>query len=378
MAHDLIVFGEDWGAHPSSTQHLIRAMLPERRIIWVNSLGLRAPRFTGKDGVRLLRKFGSLVSSTFGLSEPRPEDGLRKPDVIISPAAIPLPGNPAAAAVTRRMVARQVRQAMAGLGMKRPVVWSSLPTSEPLVGAFDERALVFYAGDDFSALDGVDHEPVVALEQRLVEKAQLVLAASPEIAGRFPESKTMIVPHGVDIDLFARPQPRPDDLPDGRGIVGFYGSLSGWIDVELMIKAAKALPAVNFVFIGPVNTDTQGLEALPNVFLLGPKPHEKLPAYVQHFRVAMLPFRDTPQIRACNPLKLREYLASGVAIASTDFPALEPYRSLIHVGTTPASFVEAIRQALQDQGRKTLRQRAVANETWQRRAEDLAAVIDLL
>ncbi len=48
MAHDLIVFGEDWGAHPSSTQHLIRAMIPERRVIWVNSLGLRAPRLTAR------------------------------------------------------------------------------------------------------------------------------------------------------------------------------------------------------------------------------------------------------------------------------------------------------------------------------------------
>ncbi len=378
MAHDLIVFGEDWGAHPSSTQHLIRAMLPERRIIWVNSLGLRAPRISRKDGARLVRKLGTLVSSTIGFGEAQAAESGRKPDVIISPAAIPLPGNPAAAAMTRHLVTRQVRHAMAKLAMKNPVVWSSLPTSEPLVGAFDERALVFYAGDDFSALEGVDHSPVVALEKRLVEKAQLVLAASPEIAQRFPESKTMIVPHGVDIDLFSQPRARPDDLPEGRPIVGFYGNFSGWIDTELLIKAALMMPAVNFVFIGPVNTETRCLEALPNVFMLGEKAHGQLPGYVQHFQVAMLPFRDTPQIRACNPLKLREYLASGVAIASTEFPALEPYRSLIHIGNSPASFVEALRHALADKGRSNLRQRAVQNETWNRRAEDLAAVIDLL
>lgn len=378
MAHDLIVFGEDWGAHPSSTQHLIRAMIPDRRVIWVNSLGLRAPRLTRKDGARLIRKLGSLVSSTLGLNEPEAAPEGRQPDIIISPAAIPLPGNPTAAAMTRTMVARQVRNAMKTLGMRRPVVWSSLPTSEPLAGAFEERALVFYAGDDFSALEGVDHDPVMALERRLASKAQLVLAASPEIAQRFPEGKTMIVPHGVDIDLFAKPQPRPADLPEGKPIVGFYGSLSGWIDIELLIKTARSMPGTNFVFIGPINTDIQSLDVMPNVFMLGPKPHHLLPGYVQHFKVAMLPFRDTPQIRACNPLKLREYMASGVAIAATDFPALDPYRSLIHVGTSPASFIEAIRTALADGNRRSLRQRAVANETWHRRAEDLAAVIDLL
>jgi glycosyltransferase involved in cell wall biosynthesis len=378
MAHDLIVFGEDWGAHPSSTQHLIRAMIPDRRVIWVNSLGLRAPRLTRKDGARLVRKLGSLVSATLGLNAPEATLEGRQPDIIISPAAIPLPGNRTAAALTLTMVARQVRHAMKRLGMRRPVVWSSLPTSEPLAGAFEERALVFYAGDDFSALDGVDHDPVMALERRLANKAQLVLAASPEIAQRFPEGKTMIVPHGVDIDLFAKPQPRPADLPEGKPIVGFYGSLSGWIDIELLIKTARTMPGTNFVFIGPINTDIQSLDVMPNVFMLGPKPHHLLPGYVQHFKVAMLPFRDTPQIRACNPLKLREYMASGVAIAATDFPALDPYRSLIHVGTSPASFIEAIRTALADGNRRSLRQRAVANETWHRRAEDLAAVIDLL
>lgn len=377
MAHDLIVFGEDWGAHPSSTQHLIRAMLPERRIIWVNSLGLRAPRITAKDGARLMRKLGSLVSSSLGFAGPPAGDGRRQPDIVISPAAVPLPGNPAAARLTRHLVARQVRHAMASLGMRRPVVWSSLPTSEPLLGAFDERAVVFYAGDDFSALDGVDHDPVVAMEQKLVAKAQLVLAASAEIAGRFPAGKTMIVPHGVDIDLFSRAQPRPRDLPEGRPIAGFYGSLSGWIDIDLLVRSALALPEMNFVFIGPINAEIKRLDSLPNVFMLGPKPHHQLPGYVQHFQVAMLPFRDTPQIRACNPLKLREYLASGTPIASTDFPALAPYPGLVHVGSTPETFVQALRKAVADTGRSKLRQRAVANETWQRRAEDLGAVIDL-
>ena len=32
---DLIVFGEDWGAHPSSTQHLIRHLAPGRRVVEV-------------------------------------------------------------------------------------------------------------------------------------------------------------------------------------------------------------------------------------------------------------------------------------------------------------------------------------------------------
>jgi glycosyltransferase involved in cell wall biosynthesis len=379
MSHDMIVFGEDWGAHPSSTQHLIRQFLPDRRVIWVNSLGLRAPRLDMRDGARMLRKLTDLAGRHLSATMPAPNDeNAVAPDEIIAPAAVPLPGNATAAHLTRTFVARQVNAAMNRLGMKRPILWTSLPTAEPLVGAFGERAVVYYAGDDFGALEGVDHKAVLALEERLVDRAELILAASPEIAQRFPAERTMVAPHGVDVAHFSRRRAMPADMHIGRPVVGFYGSISGWIDIELIARAARALPKVQFVMIGQVSTDIGLLEKLENVHFLGPKRHQELPAYVQHFDVAMLPFRDTPQIRACNPLKLREYLASGAAVASTDFPALEPYRALIHVGQDADGFIAAIEMALKDKARMALRQRAVQNETWSRRAEDIAAVIDLL
>ena len=40
-AAPMIVFGEDWGAHPSSTQHLMTRLAGDRDILWVNSIGLR-------------------------------------------------------------------------------------------------------------------------------------------------------------------------------------------------------------------------------------------------------------------------------------------------------------------------------------------------
>ena len=64
QTHDLIVFGEDWGAHPSSTQHLIRQFLGSRKVIWVNSLGLRTPKLNLEDGRRAMRKLADLARRT--------------------------------------------------------------------------------------------------------------------------------------------------------------------------------------------------------------------------------------------------------------------------------------------------------------------------
>ncbi len=38
---DLIVFGEDFGGLPSSTQHIVARLSKTRRVIWINSIGLR-------------------------------------------------------------------------------------------------------------------------------------------------------------------------------------------------------------------------------------------------------------------------------------------------------------------------------------------------
>ena len=56
MARDLIVLAEDWGGLPTSTQHIIRNLPGKRRILWVNSVGLRRPRLTRHDISRLVTK----------------------------------------------------------------------------------------------------------------------------------------------------------------------------------------------------------------------------------------------------------------------------------------------------------------------------------
>ncbi len=46
---DIVVFGEDFGGLPSSTQHIVKRLATSHRILWVNSIGLRQPRLTAKD-----------------------------------------------------------------------------------------------------------------------------------------------------------------------------------------------------------------------------------------------------------------------------------------------------------------------------------------
>lgn len=373
--HDLIVFGEDWGRHPSSTQHLIARLPQDWQVCWVNSIGLRRPRLSLRDLKRLATKVMALMRSSN-----RDDGQVPRPDHIHvhAPMAVPWPASQAAQSLNRRLLARQCRRWLHEDGLHRPIFWASLPTGVVALGTLGERAVVYYCGDDFSSLAGVDHAPVMAMEQQLVDRADLIIAASEHLARRFPQNKTLYLPHGVDFELFATPAARPDDLPESGPIAGFYGSIADWVDVSMLADAAKERPNWHFVLIGSVETDISELEGLPNLHFLGKRPHHDLPGYVQHFHASLLPFRDTDQIRHCNPLKLREYLAAGSPIVSTRFPAMEPYAHLLTVIEPGSRLAPALDTARADSARNAIRRDAVRNEGWDNRADEIRAALERL
>lgn len=372
MPADLVVFGEDWGSHPSSTQHLIKRLRAQRQVLWVNSIGLRRPRLSLHDAKRVWNKLRGMMATPALVSETANMS-------VISPRAIPMPVSRLARRLNRGLIAQSVGERMRALSISRPILWTSLPSAVDALGTLGERAVVYYCGDDFGALDGVDHARVLEMEAELVHLADMILVPSESLLQKFPQAKTHLVPHGADIAAFQSPSTVPADLPMGKPVAGFYGSLSPWVDVPLLREIALRLPSWNFVFIGPEKTDLAPLRALSNVHFLGEKPHEQLPAYVQNWQVSLLPFVNNAQIQACNPLKLREYLAVGKPVVSIDFPALNGYRDLVSVARNADDFVSAIVRAGSEDVRKpAMRRERVRNESWEKRAEDVDWLLERL
>lgn len=380
---DMIIFAEDWGGHPSSSQHLARHIAESWNILWVNSIGLRRPRLNARDMGRLVRKLGAVVRPSKPETVVAETEKVVVPEkmTVVSPIALPFPGLGPQMRINRALLKWRLGEKMAEIGMTKPILWTSFPTALPAVGHLGERAVVYYCCDDFGALEGVDHAPVMAMERALAKKCDLVFVSNMRLAERFPPDRTIYLPHGADVSLFTAPAPAPADLPTDGPVAGFYGSFADWLDKDLLRQAAQALPHWRFVFIGDVKTDDSKLRDLPNVTFLGPRPHHALPGYAQNWTASLIPFLPTPQILASNPLKLREYLAAGAPIVSTPFPALEPYREHISVAEGADAFIAALRRAetdVHDAAARQARQARVAAETWAARAEEARQALESL
>jgi len=380
---DLIVFGEDWGGQPSSTQQLIKHLARNRKVVWINSIGLRQPQFCKQDIKRLWQKISAAMASVMSNKQQQTvNDNHNHYDnnfVVINPTTMPAPR----AAITRylaaQLLAYQIRQVLNTSRLHQPVLWISLPTAVDIVGKLGESAVVYYCCDDFNSLEGVDHHTVSQREQQLANCADLILATSDLLHAKFSNKPVVTVEHGVDFKLFSQPSQRASDLPTNNNpTAGYYGSIASWLDLELLQQTIAQLPNWNFVFIGKITVDVSVLRQYSNVYFIDNKPHHLLPSYSQHWTASLLPFKINDQILACNPFKLREYLAAGRPIISTNFPALLSYQPLIDVVNNSQQMVAALQRARCHDQIDPRKRQAVINHTWQDRANQVAKLVDNL
>ena len=217
--------------------------------------------------------------------------------------------------------------------------------------------------DDWSApaLGGEWYRPDD--EDTLVGLADVLVASAPDLVGslgRFGRTVALI-PNGVNAQVFGgEPGPAPSDFPPAGGpVLGYHGSLYGdWFDWAALGRLAEQMPAARMVLIG----DDKGHPPLPpNVRFLGLKPHHQLLDYVARFDVGMVPFVVSEVTHAVSPLKVYEYLASGVPVAAP------PLRSLAGLdGVFPDDdLVMAVARALD--GPRPDRRQALADHSWSAR-----------
>jgi glycosyltransferase involved in cell wall biosynthesis len=365
---DILCFSHDWTGDPLSKTHIMRLLARENRVLWINSIGYRTPSVASKSD--LGRAFKKLKAATTPIRE------VEKNIFVFNPIAMPLYGK-IAQVMNQRLLQFQVRKAMRKLRFKRPLNWVFNPAAAVIAGKLGEEQLIYYCVDEYSAFSGVSVERMSALEEILLRRADLVIVSADKLfASRARVNhNTILVRHGVDYDHFRKALDPATAVPGEianlpRPVIGFFGLIADWVDVELMCHTAKHFSSGSLVLLGKETTDVSELRKLPNVHLFGRKPYEQLPNYAKGFDVALNPFRINTLTLNANPLKVREYLAAGLPVVATPIPEVEVLGQC-HIAGTPERFVREIELALEDPGPSLARSLIIRNESWQSRLEEI-------
>jgi len=375
----LIVFADDWGRHPSSSQHLIRELLPHYPTLWVNTVGTRLPKLTLTD---LQRGYG-VLASWLGTRDqawsPNHPLGLQ----LVAPKMYPGFRNRLQRWFNRAQIVRAVRkQRMAGY---RAVVITTLPTTADLAGELGADRWVYYCVDDYSKWPGADHQVMQRMERELVAKTDAIAPVSEFLRSRLktlaPDTDTKIIEHGVDTALWASPNIKtklPEIWPDDRKPISlFWGLLDERMDID-WVRALAGDQSCEIVMAGPqapACSESLGFWCK----LTGPAPMTDLPAYAAASQVLIMPYIDAPVTRAMQPLKLKEYLATMKPVVVRDLPSTRPWADCCDLASDEESFVRLVRERAQTgipDAQRVARQRRLVTESWTAKAAQLAELIN--
>lgn len=268
-----------------------------------------------------------------------------------------------------------LRRKMAAEGFAEPeLLWIDHLTFEGLVDRVRARRSIYRMADDPELFP--DPYPPRLLQRlpRLLDRVDLVVATARRLVDRARERRggqgVIYVPNGVDYDHFAGEHAEPADLagiPRPRAL--YVGSLEPWFDTETVVAAARAHPTYRFIIIGPKRIDIGALRGLHNVEILGPRPYDIIPAYMAHADVGVIPFRPSESIQAAHPIKVYEYLATGLPVVATDWEELAAMDAPIRRTASAEEFASAVEAAVQDPGDPAPRRAFARANAWSARFE---------
>lgn len=244
--------------------------------------------------------------------------------------------------------------------------------------------------------------PLGRIRDELVSKASALVTPLPSIVPEdVPGRKVHRVHWGANVERF-----RPDvarkrlPIPDRARVVVFSGSFRPWHGADLLVRAAARVlprdPEAFFLFVGAGSrwqetrllAQKLGIEGA--VLFTGSVAYDEMPSYLRTAKVGVAPYQPSRLGQMTlgfywSPLKIFEYMATGLPVVCLDVPPLadvvRPEREglLVAEGDEEA-LAAAIARLLSDPARarsmgEAGRERVVAHFSWQRHCERLESIL---
>jgi len=214
--------------------------------------------------------------------------------------------------------------------------------------------------------------------------------------GLLPGGRDCIVAHDAS-DVPVRRPAAASRAQGARPRVGYVGNLYQGRGIELLIDVARRMPDVQFDIVGGSEQDIRRWQSTgpsANVVFHGFHPPSRLAEFYGEFDAVVMPHSREGVVGATggsdisrwtSPMKMFEYMASGVPLVASDLPVLQEVlrhgqNAVIARSDDPADWMEKIRGLLADPALRVSLARAAQDDlvrsyTWDARARH---VVNLL
>lgn len=274
-------------------------------------------------------------------------------------------------------LARAVVRAASRLGMAEPLLWVNDPFGAEVLRRTRWTAL-YDITDDWLLADRLPQEVARVVEQEsfLMQACREVVVCSSQLQrDKGTWRPVHLVPNAVDVRAYRQVRARPVDLPKGP-VAMYVGTLHrDRLDVDLCERIAHRISGTGtLVFVGPVALDGSDRRRLEEAgaILLGARPSEDVPAYLQNAAVLTVPHVLTPFTESLDPIKAYEYQAAGRPVVSTSVPGFrDAVTGAVRIADA-GKFPDAVKQLIQENPASNLSPEV---PDWSERVRDFLAIL---
>ena len=369
-----IVFGEDYDRHPHALEHLMKPLFPSNQVLWVETIGLRSPRLTLYDLKRILEKIKNWINLSRKTNKTK---SYQENFSISSPFMIPFTQYQLIRKFNKWSVLRNVQKHLKLKNIKNPITITSVPNSCDFVGSFLEKFIIYYCVDEFSLWPGLNESLVKNFEEKLISNSNLLIVTSESLANvkKIDNKTTAIINHGVDFDHF--------DIGENKVInanlkLCYFGLFDERSDQKIFCSIAENIKNCEIHIFGDVVCDIKKMKSYQNIIFHGKINYTFLPEAIKEMDIFLLPYIRNDLSECINPLKLKEYLATGRPVIATALPEVLKLKDYLFIGSSGNDFVSIIYK-LQKSNQILYSKKTTTfikeNETWDKKAKELSVLI---
>jgi teichuronic acid biosynthesis glycosyltransferase TuaH len=251
------------------------------------------------------------------------------------------------------------------------------------------KKVIYDCMDNYLEFNGINKKQLLENENAILELCHHVIVSSKNLYQKLIKRKSNIVDkisvinNGVDTDRFNLDEiiKSEENLirKNNKVKIGYIGTISNWVNLDLIKRVAEYHQEFEFYFIGPKddNVDISHLKDLDNIIFTGTQSYYKIPELLKCLTVAIMPFEKTELILSVNPVKIYEYLSLGKPVVALRYEETEVFGDLIYTYETEEEFEKKICAAIDENDSKYKKRIEFANKnSWVSRVNNLKEILN--
>jgi hypothetical protein len=294
----------------TNKQHLAVGLANHFEIIFINSLGLRQPKFNKQDLMRLKQK---LHKSKKPINNSR--------ITVLNPWVLPF-HNLYLIRIFNNLFMRmfcilKIRN------RKNSLLWTFSPVTYGLHSFFAK--VVYHSVDLLETFPGISHSLITKSEERLLKSADLVLASSRPIEQKLqklhPRTVTLFE-NVADTNVFYNKK-------SVRSLEAVFAGNLTPSKINLNLFESLAKENLKLTLAGSISIDGTDsiyiqhlLKKYSNISYLGELTPNDLNELFNKCKIGLIPYKLNVHTRGIYPMKVHEYGSAGLTVVSTKLPGL--------------------------------------------------------